>query len=293
MKELAAGSHTFSLEHHERARRYVVYVPKSGKAPFPVVLAFHGAGGTARIMLHHSRWSHHADLGGFVVVAPEGTPPKPQEKPTFRFNPQLWNLGGASISSVTGNADDVGFVRTILDTLPSHISIDSRQIYSTGFSNGAGLTFRLAIELGDRLAAIAPVAGIPNFRGGKPARPIPMHYFIGSLDPLVPWAGGDVTSPWTQKTSARPPVFESLLRWTEESGFVVTNQMVLHNERIEEVILGESPPHLEARCTKLTGLGHHWPGGKDVGVPVELLGPRIKTIDATERIWQFFQKHHL
>ena len=120
-----------------------------------------------------------------------------------------------------------------------------------------------------------------------------MHYYIGSADPLVPWAGGDVTSPWTQKTSTRPSVPVSLLRWTQESGFELTQQNILTNESVEEVILGVAKPNKEARYTKLTGLGHHWPGGKDVGVPEEILGPRIKTLDATERIWEFFQKYHL
>src|SRR5437870_528134 len=115
MKHLEPGTHFQALEHQSRARRYVVHVPKTGQAPYPVVLAFHGAGGTARTMLHHSRWSLRSDLEGFLVIAPEGTPPKLQEKPSFRFNPQLWNLGSTSFSALIGNVDDVGFVSAILD----------------------------------------------------------------------------------------------------------------------------------------------------------------------------------
>lgn len=286
---LTPGSHTLRLDHQGRARRYVVHIPKTGQPPYPVVLAFHGAGGTARIMLHHSRWSTHADHSGFVVVAPEGTPPNLNEKPSFRFNPQLWNLGGASISSLTGHADDVGFVSAILDALPLHCAIDVHRIYSTGFSNGAGLTFRLAIELGDRLAAIGPVAGLPSNQGKKPSRPIPMLYFIGSLDPLVPWHGGEVTSPWSGKSSVRPAVLQSLQVWAKDSGFAPDLSVLQKNDAIEEVMLGKAAGGSEARYAMLAGLGHHWPGGKDVGVPVEILGPRIKTIDATEKLWQFFQ----
>ena len=68
---------------------------------------------------------------------PEGTPPKLNEKPSFRFNPQLWNLGGASTASATGNSDDIGFVRAILDDLPKYLSFDPRRVYAAGFSNGA------------------------------------------------------------------------------------------------------------------------------------------------------------
>src|SRR5947208_3639683 len=120
--ELASpGTHYLVLEHQGRQRRYVAHIPATGQPPYPVVLAFHGAGGTARIMLHHSRWAHHAELHGFVVVAPQGTSPKQDEKPSFRFNPQLWNLGSPALSAMTQQADDVGLVQAILDVLPKQI----------------------------------------------------------------------------------------------------------------------------------------------------------------------------
>ena len=293
MELLPPGTHYLDLEHQSRRRRYMVHVPSTGQPPYPVVLGFHGAGGTARIMLHHSRWSHHAELQGFVVVAPQGTPPKPDEKPTFRFNPQLWNLGSPALATMTHQADDVGFVRAILDALPKQVNIDPRRTYATGFSNGAGLTFLLAAEMGDRLAAISPVAGLPSVQMGKPSRPIPTYCFYGSLDPLVPWNGGEVTSPWSDKSSIRPAVLETIQRWTHDSGFELSHQILQTNDALEEVQLGKAPTSAEMRYTLIHGLGHHWPGGKDVGVPVEILGPRIKTIDATERIWGFFQRYRL
>lgn len=293
MELLSSGTHHLAVEHQSRQRKYVVHVPASGKPPYPLVLAFHGAGGTARTMLHHSRWSHHADLNGFIVIAPQGTPPNLQEKPSFRLNPPLWNLGSPGLSAMINHADDVGFVRAILDVLPQHIDFDPRRIYSTGFSNGAGLTFRLAGELIDRIAAIGPVAGLPTSQMAKPAKPIPTYCLYCSLDPLIPWKGGEVTSPWTDKSSIRPPVLEVLKPWIVESGFLPDHQIIQATDTFEEVLLGKTPASPEVRYTKVNGLGHHWPGGKDVGVPVEILGPRIKTIDATERIWNFFRQYSL
>lgn len=290
MEVLSPGTHFLSLEHQHRLRKYVVYVPPTGKPRYPVVLAFHGAGGTARTMLHHSRWLHHADLNGFVVVAPQGTTPKLEEKPSFRLNPQLWNLGSPGLSSMIHYADDVGFVKAILDTLPKQLDIDPHRIYATGFSNGAGLTFRLAGELGERLAAISPVAGLPASQMRNPTRPIPTWCFYSSLDPLVPWKGGLVTSPWTGKLSDRPPVLELLQNWGTESGFRPDFQLLQKTDHFEEVQLGINQ-NAVFLYSFIHGLGHHWPGGKDVGVSLELLGPRIKTIDATEKIWAFFTNY--
>jgi len=288
MTELAPGTHFKFIDHDGRSRRFTVHVPKTGEPPRSLVLAFHGAGGTARIMLHHSRWLHRADLAGCVVVAPEGTPPHLHEKPSFRFNPQLWNLGGTSTAAPTGNTDDVALVRAILDDLPNYLAFDQARVYATGFSNGAGLCFRLAVEMGNRLAAIGPVAGYPYLKNGPPPRPIPTYYLVGSADPLIPWEGGTIISPWSEKPTHRPALQEALEKWRDLSGFDPRQEQTDHN-----TLLGVGPEDAEFRYAVVPGLGHHWPGGRDVGVPQEVLGPRIKTFDATERLWTFFQRYRL
>jgi polyhydroxybutyrate depolymerase len=291
MPHLPAGSHPLTLEHGGRLRRYVVHIPAHGPHPLPVVLAFHGAGGTARIMLHHSRWLQQSEKGGFAVVAPEGTPPKLREKPSFRFNPQLWNLGGTSTAAPTGNTDDVGFVRAILERLPQFLEVDGSRVYATGFSNGAGLCFRLAVELGRSLAAIGPVAGYPYLKNGPPPRPIPTYYLVGSLDPLIPWQGGEVVSPWSGMATQRPSVLHALQQWRELSGFIPVPESVSPNSPVQA--LGQAPEGAVLQYEIVPGLGHHWPGGKDVGVPQEVLGPRIKTFDGAEKLWQFFSHYAL
>ena len=67
MSDLGPGTHFQYLDHGGRSRRFTVHVPATGTKPYPLVLAFHGAGGTARIMLHHSRWLSRAEATGCVV----------------------------------------------------------------------------------------------------------------------------------------------------------------------------------------------------------------------------------
>ena len=61
----------------------------------------------------------------------------------------------------------------------------------------------------------------------------------------------------------------------------------------DDVLLGVTDNGAEFHYTIVPGLGHHWPGGRDVGVPQQILGPRVKTFDAAERLWNFFQKYRL
>jgi polyhydroxybutyrate depolymerase len=248
--------------------------------------------------LHHCRWITHADQAGFAVVAPEGTPPNRNEKPSFRFNPQLWNLGTPSTAAPTDNSDDVGFVRALLKALPEYMNVDQSRLYACGFSNGAGLTFHLAVELGERWAAIAPIAGYPYLKNGPPPRAIPFYYLVGSVDPLIPLHGGDIVSPWTGETSHRAPILPALEQWRELSGFdpAPCSREREHATRPvmgEEITLGKAPNGEVMKYQIVPGLGHHWPGGKNVGVPESVLGPRIKTFDATERLWTFFSQYRL
>ena len=85
--------------------------------------------------------------------------------------------------------DDVGFTAKMLDDLATVVNVDAKRIYCTGLSNGAMMAHRLGAELSDRIAAIAPVAGTMVCDDCKPKRPVPVLYFHGTKDTLVPYAG--------------------------------------------------------------------------------------------------------
>ena len=110
---MASGStHTLKLGVNGRERQYALHVPLHVAHPAPLVLAFHGGGGHAGVMLDKARWAAKADQEGFVVCAPEGTPGDQAQPATFRFNPKLWNTGGAATAAIARlGVDDVAFTR--------------------------------------------------------------------------------------------------------------------------------------------------------------------------------------
>lgn len=66
-------------------------------------------------------------------------------------------------------------------------------------SNGAMFSFRLACEMSDVFAAIAPVAGHLNVSLSKtcaPTRPVSVMYIVGTEDKIVPYRGGQVAGPF-------------------------------------------------------------------------------------------------
>jgi polyhydroxybutyrate depolymerase len=134
-------------------RSYVVHVPKSRDhaKPMPVVLALHGATMNGPMMAWFTDLNRKADEAGFLAVYPNGT---------GRRSSLFWNGGDCCGSAMQNNVDDVAFINGVIDDLMKVYSVDARRIYATGMSNGGIMVYRLAAEISDRIAAIAPVAVI-------------------------------------------------------------------------------------------------------------------------------------
>jgi polyhydroxybutyrate depolymerase len=207
-KIVAPGTHVFQVSVNGVNRRYVIHVPPSYNhaKQWPIVVVFHGGGGTAKAVMRETGWAEKADEGNFLSVFPEGSSPNPSRPARFRDNPQTWNDGSGrfNVGAAERKVDDIGFVRAL--------PVDSQRIFVTGFSNGASMTFKIGRELADRVAAIAPVAGA-DWAADSPnlARPISLLYITGTADPLNPIDGGVVKiGPKTYGT--KPPTREMIQR---------------------------------------------------------------------------------
>ena len=86
--------------------------------------------------------------------------------------------------------DDVEFTRKVLDDLATTATIDSKRVFATGMSNGGIMSYRLASELSDQIAAIAPVGGPMGTDTCKPKRPVSVIHLHGTDDEPAPFKGG-------------------------------------------------------------------------------------------------------
>lgn len=246
-----------------------------------MVVFLHGTGATAAWADEETGWSRLAQQEGFALVLPEAMRPHPLLPPKFLTNPQRWNDGSPSPIPGQPDDDDVAFLTAIAD------DIHARRVLVTGFSNGAAMAFRFAAERANRIAAVAPVAGYCWLPHPQPARPVPTFYLIGSLDPLVPVRGGQVRSPWQHRYLRRPPVSDSLERWAHAIGSDPRARTEVDDSPARVDIY---PGPAEFRSVIIEGMGHRWPGGLG-RLNHRLAGPPSQAIDATKRIWEFFQRH--
>ncbi len=165
-------------------RTYLIHLPTnySTSTNYPLVLAFHGGGPLGyQSIQYQSRLSQKADSSNFILVYPEGV--------KIAGN-RTWNAGGCCAPSSNLNIDDVGFVNSLLNNLFTNRPIDTTRVYATGFSNGSLLCYRLANQLSNRFAAIAPVAGDLMYYPWNPSKEVPIISFHSYQDLNVKYYGG-------------------------------------------------------------------------------------------------------
>ena len=281
--QLTPGNHTRTLEMDGQTRSYLVHVPPKydPQKPTPVVLAFHGGLANAGMMVVLSGLSNKADEAGFIVVYPNGT--------GFADILLGWNAGRAE--GANQQPDDVAFVARLLDDLGTVANVDAKRVYATGMSNGGMMCYRLAAELSDRIAAIAPVSGTMGIEPVHPRRPVPIIHFHGTADTIVPFDG---PAEGTPKFLAFKPVGETISTWVRLDGCpeapVVADEPDKADDgtKVQRRTYGPGKDGAEVVLFVIQGGGHTWPG-RDAAP--DFLGKSTKDISANDVIWKFFENH--
>jgi len=283
----APGDYARVLVHRDLKRTFLLHVPPQYQpdTSLPLVIVLHGGGGEGSKVARLTRFSALADREGFCVVYPNG------------IN-HHWNDGRnvRNFRAQRENVDDVGFLSALIDRLHRYLNVDLSRIYVTGISNGGMMCNRLACDLSDRIAAIAPVASamaedLPD--SCVPGLPISVLAINGTEDPLVPWGGGGVgllakrgrvlsvpktINFWVTHNRCDPkPVITFLPDKDPDDSMRVRREDYTGGKDGAEVIL-----------YAVEGGGHTWPGGAE---RPERFGRRSDDFSATEVIWEFFKRH--
>ena len=253
----AAGVAVQKLRSDGRERTYRLFVPASyeGRAALPLVLDMHGSGGTAERQASTSRFEALAASEGFAVATLQaGT------------EGNRWN-----VPVTADRPDDVQYVSDVIDHVAARVCTDRARIYATGFSGGARMSSLLACRLNDRIAAIAPMAGL-RWPGPCRGRAIPVLTFHGLADPQNTY-DGHVEARGLEWLESVP---DALAGWAR------------HNRCKGDAVLEDPPGPLstlsyagcraEVRLVRVDGLVHRWARDE---------------VDATAAMWEFFKGHAL
>jgi polyhydroxybutyrate depolymerase len=287
-------------------RWYLRHVPDAhdGTTPVPLVVDIHGYSEGAQVHVSMSGLSAFGDDHGFVTVTPQG-----------RGQVPLWDstLGG----------EDMAFVGDLLDEAEEKLCIDTNRIYVTGLSNGAFMTSAVACQYADRVAAVAPVAGIREIDGCDPARPVPVVAFHGTADRFLAFDGGpgpavaelpapdgsdrsladlqaegevggegDRSVTGADPAPGDPSVPEIVATWADRNGCdgEPESEGVADDVRIDRY---SCPPSANAELYRILEGGHTWPGSEFSASIESIVGKTTMSISANEVMWDFFEAHPL
>ena len=268
-----------TIMHNGLERSYILYVPASYSTNIetPLVLNLHGYSSNAGQQMIYSNFYPIADEEGFILVHPEGT--------TDLNGFQFWNSGELS------EVDDVGFLSTLIDQIALEFNINLNRVYSMGMSNGGFMSYRLACELSDKIAAIASVTGSMStnqITSCNPDRPVPVMQIHGTADPTVLYDGNNllsiesidnVISFWVNFNNCNTvPNFNN-----------IPDINLLDLCTAEHYIYQNGTNDSSVEFYKIINGGHTWPGAL---IPLTANNTN-QDFNASEKIWDFFNQYDI
>ena len=252
---VAAASTTIVITTGGVERRFTLRSPAHAPGEvLPVVVGLHGAGGNAATFEKATGLSNNIAVLRYIAVFPDGT--------SFDGDHRAWNAGTCCAVTALGNVDDVGFVAAMLDVIVADHDADPRRLYLAGFSNGGMLAYRVACELGSRVAGIAVVGGALNVSSCVSPEPVPLLIVHGTSDQVVPFDGGvprvplaDGMSPWQNAS-----VSTAVETWTSRNGCGATSQLTTDGTVRRRLYTGCAAGSF-VDVYDIVGGGHSWPIG--------------------------------
>jgi polyhydroxybutyrate depolymerase len=276
-----------SLIHDDIERTYLIHFPPTyyeNKTKLPMLIALHGGGGSALNFQNQSGLDAKADAENFIIVYPDGLE-NPGAMKTRTRNAGKCCGPNASIL----HTDDVGFISSLIDGMIKEYKVDPKSVYATGHSNGAMLCYRLANELSEKIAAIAPNAGNFQFSGSyHPSRNVPVIHINSKLDQNVKYEGGMSTGPGGQYN---PPV-DSCLNVIASLAECSQSKVLVSTFPLYSIYKWTScnPQTFEVDLYLTEDGGHSWPGGNKGHADAD---EPSKAFNNNDIIWEFLKKYSL
>jgi polyhydroxybutyrate depolymerase len=164
-----------------------IHVPPSydPTRPAPLLILLHGYGSSGP---EHDAYFHLGDVAerrGFIYADPDGT----VDSAGNRF----WNATDACCDFDRSRVD-ADYLVGVIAAVRSSLAVDPRRIDLIGHSNGGFMSYRMACDHADLIAAIVSLAGETFANPGdcRPSAPLAVLQIQGTADDVVAFDGGTI-----------------------------------------------------------------------------------------------------
>ncbi len=153
------------------------------------------------------------------------------------------------------------------------------------------MSYRLACELSDKIAAVAPVAPpfVPEVCDSSP-RPISVIHVHGTADPCALYEGGYCDNCLGKPISAQSAK-DMINSWVVRNRCADEPKIVYNKGNAKCVSYSQCGQGVEVEFCTIAGGGHTWPSGTQY-LPAKVIGPVSYDI-SFDQIWEFFKRHSL
>ncbi len=250
---LAQQDRTITLTSDGVTRSVLIHLPSSTPAAgLPVLLCYHGSGGTSASMKSLTGFNALSDGNDFIVAYPQGM----TLKGTTQWNCLVDGKPGHAGIGADDAPNDVTFTRDMIRMMADSFAIDTARVFAAGFSNGAYMCYALSMLASEVIHGIAPVAGdmwtddayLDTILTTGSARPMPVMHVHGTADATVKYPDANNTpEEWGEY-----PLFVA----ARGCGAHTYSQTIPLADGVDKLVF--CPPPVEVCLIRITGMGHSW-----------------------------------
>ena len=171
-------------------RPVTVHVPTSydESRPAPLLIILHGYGGNGNETAAYFNLAPAADARGYVYAFPDGT--------IDSSGSPSWNATDACCNFDEADVDDVGYLTDVIADIQAELAIDPKRIAVVGHSNGGFMSYRLACDRAELVAAVVSLAGatFADPADCVPSEPVSVAQIHGTADDVIRYEGGPLAA---------------------------------------------------------------------------------------------------
>ena len=191
------------------ARPYELHLPPDhqNRERAPLLVLLHGYGQTASLVTQYFDMFPATDAHRMIVAAPEGT--------VDERGKQYWHATAACCGPADSTVDDVAYLRAVVEDVRRQYLVDPTRIYFMGHSNGGFMSYKMACEASDIVAAVISLNGAMTVgEPCDPTEPVAAVEIHGTGDEIILYAGGD----WKESSAAYMGAADSAQAWQKING---------------------------------------------------------------------------